>query len=291
MGITIGLPFYNAEDYLELAIKSVFAQSYQDWELLLIDDGSTDRSLEIARSIVDPRVKVYSDGKNKKLAGRLNEIVKLAKFDYIARMDADDLMSTQRIETQLNILKNNPALDLISTGTISISNNLTYIGYRSAEVNNISFKDLLLKRAAPLHASIVGRTDWFRRNTYDESLKIAQDYDLWIRSSKKNDFKLKIIPNLFYYYREENNATATKVLAAYKNERVMYKNYAGNEYIFLWCKSKLKSFVVWGLSKLNKEDILLKRRSCKINDTTIKEEYLRQINIIKNTKLPTFKNN
>ena len=120
MGITIGLPFYNAENYLELAIKSVFAQTYQDWELILMDDGSTDRSLEIAKSINDPRVSVYSDGKNKKLAARLNEIVRLAKYDYLARMDADDLMSTKRIETQMNILKNNP--HNIKTCPISVFN-------------------------------------------------------------------------------------------------------------------------------------------------------------------------
>ncbi|MFI0429071.1 glycosyltransferase family 2 protein [Mariniflexile sp. HMF6888] len=288
MGITIGLPFYNAENYLELAIKSVFAQTYQDWELILMDDGSTDRSLEIAKSINDPRVSVYSDGKNKKLAARLNEIVRLAKYDYLARMDADDLMSTKRIETQMNILKNNPEIDLVSTGTISITNDLTYLGGRYVQLNEISFNDLLYKRATPLHASIVSRTDWFKRNKYDESLKIAQDYDLWLRSCKKNDFNIKFITDLLYYYREENNATSKKVLAAYKNERVMYKKYADSKFLPLYVKSKFKSLIVFGISLMNKEDILLKRRSYKGTDTTMEDNYLKEIEIIKNTKLPTF---
>jgi len=64
MSITIGMPFYNAEKYLADAIRSVFAQTYQDWELILMDDGSTDQSLEIAKSVDDPRVRVFSDGKN-----------------------------------------------------------------------------------------------------------------------------------------------------------------------------------------------------------------------------------
>ncbi|MFI1773828.1 glycosyltransferase family 2 protein [Thalassobellus citreus] len=287
MAITIGLPFYNAEDYLELAIKSVFAQTYQDWELILMDDGSTDRSLEIAKSINDPRVSVYSDGKNKKLAARLNEIVGLAKYDYLARMDADDLMSTKRIETQINILKNNPELDLVSTGTVSIANDLRYLGSRCADLHELSFNDILFKRATPLHASIVCKTDYFKRNKYDESVKIAQDYDLWLRVSKKNDLKIRLIPNLLYYYREESSATAKKILVAYKNERVMYKKYAGNNFYHLWLKSKIKSFIVWGISLINKEDILLKRRSYKDADTTIEDNYLKEIAIIKNTKLPT----
>ncbi len=287
MGITIGLPFYNAEDFLELAIKSVFAQTYQDWELILIDDGSTDRSLEIAKSIKDPRVTVYSDGKNKKLASRLNEIVGLAKYEYLARMDADDLMSTKRIETQMKILEENPSIDLVSTGTISISNDLEYLGARFADLTEISFDDLLFKRATPLHASIVCKTDFFRRNTYNTSLKIAQDYDLWLRASKKNDFNIRLIPDLLYYYREENNATAKKVLAAYRNERVMYKKYAENQYYKLWLKSKFKSLLVSGISLINKEDILLKRRSYNDNDPKKEGGYLKELEKIKNTQLPT----
>ncbi|MFH4965332.1 glycosyltransferase family A protein [Gaetbulibacter sp. M235] len=287
MGVTIGLPFYNAEDYLELAIKSIFAQTYQDWELILMDDGSTDKSLEIAKSINDPRVSVYSDGKNKKLAARLNEIVKLAKYEYLARMDADDLMDTSRIETQIKLLEENPQLDLISTGTISIANDLKYIGSRGFNLNKITLDDLLYKRASPLHASIVSKTNWFKRNPYDESLKIAQDYDLWMRACKKNDFNLKIITDRLYYYREENNATAKKVLAAYKNERVMYKKYAGNKYFILWTKSKIKSLLVWGISVLKKEDLLLKRRSKKKTDIVERDHYLTEINVIKSTKLPT----
>ena len=68
MKVSIAIPFYNAEKYLRDSIRSVFAQTHQDWELILMDDGSTDGSLAIAKSIKDPRVSVYSDGQNKKLA-------------------------------------------------------------------------------------------------------------------------------------------------------------------------------------------------------------------------------
>ena len=112
--VTIGIPIYNAESTLIDAVRSVFAQTHKNWELILVDDGSTDRSLEIAKSIDDPRVTVYSDGENRKLAGRLNQLVSMAKHDFIARMDADDMMAPNRIETLLKILVNNDKYDLAS---------------------------------------------------------------------------------------------------------------------------------------------------------------------------------
>ncbi|MEK5752755.1 glycosyltransferase family 2 protein, partial [Acinetobacter variabilis] len=75
MYISIGIPFFNAEKYLEDAIKSVLAQTFQNWELILVDDGSIDRSLEIARSFNDPRIRIIADGHNRRLAYRLNQII------------------------------------------------------------------------------------------------------------------------------------------------------------------------------------------------------------------------
>ena len=75
--VSIGIPFYNAEKYLDYAIRSVINQSYSNWELILIDDGSTDRSLEIAKSFSDKRIKVLSDGENKGLILRLNQLTEI----------------------------------------------------------------------------------------------------------------------------------------------------------------------------------------------------------------------
>ena len=102
--VTIGLPFYNDRLTLELAIKSIFAQTYKNWELILVDDGSTDGSLNIAKKITDKRVRIISDEKNKGLIFRLNQIASLAKGKYLARMDADDLMQPTRIEKQVEFL-------------------------------------------------------------------------------------------------------------------------------------------------------------------------------------------
>ena len=286
MAITIGIPFYNAEAYLADAIRSVFAQTYEDWELILIDDGSTDNSLAIARSVDDPRVRVYSDGKNKKLASRLNELTQLATYEFIARMDADDLISPSRLEKQMKIFEKFPEKDLVSTGVFSITNNKELIGSRGDSAIDVSLEDLLYKKVGIVHEAILARKSWYQRNQYDTSLKIAQDYDLWLRSSSKDDLNIFLLPEPLYYYREEGNATAQKLLAAYKNERRMYKQYAGDYPIRLLVKSYAKTFVVKILSALGKLDLLLKNRSKIPRDSKLLELVSKELDIIKKTKVP-----
>src|SRR5215207_5701854 len=115
--VTIGLPFYNAANTLASAVRSVFAQTYHDWELILVNDGSSDRSLEIADAVKDPRIRVMSDGRNKGLAARLNEITSSACGRYIARMDADDLMHPDRLARQVALLQTRPRVDVVGTAT------------------------------------------------------------------------------------------------------------------------------------------------------------------------------
>ncbi len=286
MSITIAIPFYNAEKYLADAIRSVFAQTYKDWELLLVDDGSTDGSLKIAKSVHDPRVRVYSDGKNKKLATRLNEITNLAKYDYIARMDADDLMSPTRLEKQLKILENNPDIDIVSTGVYSVTNSLKLIGIRGADTKKIEFKELLFKKKGIVHAAVLGRKSWFIRNQYNPLLKIAQDYDLWLKSSLKNDLRACTISEPLYYYREEGNATSEKIMTAYKNERAMYKKYAGKYYVQLVLKSYVKSMIVFFLGKIHKLELLLNKRGSGVIDGELLQLLKKEIAVIKSTNVP-----
>lgn len=283
--ITIGIPFYNAELYLEDAIKSVFAQTYENWELILIDDGSSDRSLEIAKSIKDPRVKVFSDGLNKKLAARLNEIVTLAKYSIIARMDADDLMSPTRLEKQLSVLENNPTLDLVSTGVYSMTNDTRVTGLRGESHSIVSLEDLLMKRIGVVHAAILGKKEWFERNRYNVTLKTAQDYELWVRAAANNDFHISLLKEPLYYYREEGNVTIEKLHRAYKNERVLFKKYATTNRKSLILKSYSKTIIVRFLDLLNKTHVLLSKRSVNIKYDD-KRIYEKELKVIHDTILP-----
>ncbi|WP_201548531.1 glycosyltransferase family 2 protein [Psychrobacter fjordensis] len=226
--ISIGIPIYNAEAYLEDAIKSVLAQTYELWELILIDDGSTDGSLAIARRFekVDNRIKVISDGKNKKLPTRLNQLIDESQYDYIARMDADDLIHPDRLATQMAFLANNTDCDLVSTGVVSIDNHNKVYGCR--HVDRIYTKFDEIAPAYPIvHASILARKTWYERNRYDDNYPRSEDYDLWCRAIASRDLRLAVLPDLLYYYREEGNLSLAKIIRSYKDSFKTYREYKG----------------------------------------------------------------
>lgn len=221
--VSIGIPFYNAEKYLADAIKSVLAQSYPYWELILVDDGSTDGSLKIAQDFAtrDSRIRVISDGVNKKLPARLNQIIREAQYDYIARMDADDIMHPERLETQFDFLRNNINFDLVSSGLISIDNNNQVKGFRC--VDELYYDFITPKLSYPVvHPSIMARKSWFERNQYSEKYPRAEDFELWTRSIRSNDFKMAVLPDLLLYYREEGNLSLDKIINSYKDILKIY---------------------------------------------------------------------
>ena len=284
MGITIAISFYNADHYLLDSIKSVFAQTYQNWELILIDDGSTDRSLEIANSIKDSRVRVISDGKNKKLAGRLNEVTELAKYDFIARMDADDLMVPNRLEIQMKVLENNPEFDIVTSGVYSALNDLTIIGKRGTDYKGVSFKEIISRKKGVTHAAVLARKSWYKRNKYNENLKIAQDLELWTRSSFNNDLKVISLKEPLYIYREEGNVTFKKLLAAYTTERGLINHYKGllNK---LYIKSLIKSLAINVLKIFQLQRDFQKKRNHGL-DTKELHDVSKIIAGIRATKIP-----
>lgn len=271
--ISIGIPIYNAEEHLELAINSVLAQSYPYWELILIDDGSTDNSLKIANRFAekDKRVRVIHDGENKKLPYRLNQIIDESKFEFIARMDADDVMHPDRLNIQLQFLREHLDIDIVSTGLISINNNNKVYGYRYSEklFHNIT----QFQSSYPIaHATILARKSWYLRNKYDNDYPRAEDYELWCRASLKRDLNIATLPNLLYYYREEGNINATKMINAYEDQHNVYLKYHSNPRISEYIKIILKKNIIKILDKTGRLQSIARRR----NKTKL------EVNVIKN---------
>lgn len=224
MKVTIAIPFYNAEPYLKLAITSVLNQSFQDFELILIDDGSTDNSLEIARRFENDKVIVLSDSKNKGLPTRLNEIVDLANGDYIARMDADDFISKDRLQKQYDFLEKNTDVDIVSTGVCSIDNNNKVIAYRlPRKVKSLNFNihDGINGATDIAHATIMARKSWCCRNRYNESARLMEDYQLWIEAIANKDLNVGFINEPLYFYREESSINYKKLIKAYRNQKLL----------------------------------------------------------------------
>lgn len=256
MKVSIGIPFYNAEEYFYHAIDSVVKQSYKDWELILVDDGSTDSSLQIAEKFArkDNRIRIISDGLNKKLPYRLNQIIDESKGEYIARMDADDLIHPDRIKIQLEFLEKNNNFDLVSTGVVSINDKNQIRGIRCLE--NIYTDFSIVKRNYPIvHASVLARKSWYNRNQYDISLPRSQDFELWCRTISNNDLKIAVLPQALYYYREEGLVTYEKLLKSYEDGLQVYKKYSDNPSVKVIMGAKFRIILT---KFLNKFDLIQK---------------------------------
>ena len=285
--ISIGIPFYNAEKYLEDAICSVLAQTHQYWELILVDDGSTDDSLSIANKYAknDDRIRVISDGENRKLPFRLNQIIKESKYDFIARMDADDLMSNNRLEAQLEVLKKNPNIDFVTTGYLSIDTRGELTGVMAIKNYQMNAAMILEGKTNLIHASLLARKNWYLRNLYNENSLLAEDYHLWLEAAKKDDLKYIVIEEPLYWYRVMENVTIEKIIAGYNTQiNIIENNYEGIISKFdknrIVKKFQVKKYIVKTLFRLNMLMVLVKLRSKKHQESDV-NYYNRHMDVIK----------
>ena len=290
--VSIGISFYNAEATLLDAVRSVFAQTHINWELILLDDGSVDRSLEIAQSIDDSRVRVYSDGRNKRLAARLNEMRQLARSDFMARMDADDLMAPTRIARQLEVLMANPEVDLVSTGVCSLKDDHEPVGVRCVGPgHSVHPRELLGGHSGIVHASILGRKAWFERNPYNEDLPISQDTNLWVRAYSRSDLRAEFVPEPLYYYREDGSVNVRKLLLAYRIGRktILRDARAGFslvDKVTAFAASSGRSVAVRALDTLGRMDVIRARRNPVGLAEADRQRLIREIAAIRGLELP-----
>lgn len=188
--VTIGLPFFNNSETLKFTLRSIMKQSFTNWKLILINDGSTDNSDQsISREILDdPRVTYINDKTNKGLVFRLNQIADLCATPYLARMDADDMIVPDRIETQLNYLLKHPEVDLVDSALYTIDDDNQVVGVRGLEA--ISYlPEQIIVRSMLNHATIIGKASWFKNNKYNGDYLRAEDYELWCRTFSFSNFK------------------------------------------------------------------------------------------------------
>ena len=273
--VSIGIPFYNAQDFLEQAILSVLNQDYKSFELLLIDDGSTDKSLDIAYLFQDERIKVIHDGLNKGLSARLNELVALSKGEYFARMDADDIMFPQRISQQLAYLQQHNEIDVVGSSavTIDIKNKITGIICYPEHPNNISN---VIKHQCFIHPSIMAKRSWFVQNPYDEGAIRMEDYNLWMRTFSK--FRFYNIAEPLLFYRVSGLPYLDKYLLSMKGERKELRKHKQiiPNYRVVLLKNYLKCGLYMIFSALHLTNFLLQMRSTKLAQSTFLQ-YTQQV--------------
>ncbi len=198
--ISVIMPVYNTERYVREAIGSILNQTFADFEFLIFDDGSTDKSLAIINSFDDKRIKVIHSAVNKGYIYHLNEGIRLASGSYIARMDADDISLPQRFAKQIELLATNAKLIGCSTNMRYMNENGVLGDIRWNEKTPVFIPWELLWDNPICHPSIMVRSEILKKEQYDTKLRPTEDYEMWIRISKFGI--LHRINEVFIHYRK-----------------------------------------------------------------------------------------
>ena len=191
--VTVLMPVYNGERYLSSAIESILNQTFQDFELLIVDDCSNDNSIKIIESFSNKKINLIRNNKNQGQSATMNRGLKLSKGKYIARLDQDDLSDYQRLEKQVEFFLNNKC-NILGTWAYSINNDSKITGYIQHPTTNNSIQNALGVDCALSHSSVMmKKNDILLIGGYSEKFKIVMDWDLWIRAVKSG-LKIENIP-------------------------------------------------------------------------------------------------
>lgn len=179
--VTVLMPVYNGQDYLKDAIDSILAQTFADFEFLIINDGSTDATESIILSYTDPRINYVKNPENIKLISTLNKGLALAKGKYIARMDADDISLPTRLAAQISYMEQHPEIGLCGSYIQTLEAGSEYVIKYQTESDQIKFR-LLFDTHFP-HPAAVLRKSVLVDNKLEYELDYihAEDYVLWNR--------------------------------------------------------------------------------------------------------------
>jgi glycosyltransferase involved in cell wall biosynthesis len=200
--VSVLIPVYNAEKYLSQAIDSIINQTFSDWELIIIDDGSLDSSGDIARAYSDKdgRIKFYENEQNSGLIYTLNKGIKLCQCEYIARMDADDIAMPTRLEKQVRFMDNHADYAMCGSYAQVIDENGKIIGKITALSSDEYLRINLLFSVPFVHPSVMIRASILSNGyLFDPRFKHAEDYDMWRRIA--HEHKVANIPAFLLKYR------------------------------------------------------------------------------------------
>lgn len=226
---SIIMPVYNAGDFLVEAIESVKKQTYKNWELIAIDDGSTDNSLNVLKkySTKDKRIKVFKT-EHKGLSYALNLGLEKAKGEFIARMDADDINHLNRLETQLKFLNNHKNIILVGTQVTMVNEKGKVLAKKSFPLDHNEIYRMMAYMMPIQHATVMARTEYFKNIAY-QNHTTAEDVSMFFKMILRGKVA-NLKENLYFYrLREESNSL--------KNLKKTY---------YLTLKSRIKAVVDWG---------------------------------------------
>lgn len=182
--VSIVMPVYNQEKYVSKAIESILTQTFEDFEFLIIDDGSSDGTLEILRGYKDPRMRIVVNKANIGLTKSLNKGLGVALGKYIARQDGDDISLPKRLEKQFRFLEKHREYGLVGCCCHKIDSAGNVTGSIMVPTRHHDIAQALVKTNQFVHSSVMFRKECIEKlGPYDETLIYSQDYELWLRIS------------------------------------------------------------------------------------------------------------
>lgn len=209
--ITVLMPVYNGAPYLAEAIESILRQTYEKLELLIINDGSTDRSVEIIKSYKDARIRLVHNQSKLKLIATLNKGLKLSRGEYIARMDSDDISRPERLQKQIGFMEANTDVGVCGTWFELIPSGEVV----ERPITNEEIKIHLFRNCALGHPTVMMRKKILKAHNifYNQKYAYGEDYELWTRLIKVT--KLHNLPEVLLGYRVHES----QICKVYTNEQ------------------------------------------------------------------------
>lgn len=275
--ISVILPVYNCEDYIYESIQNILEQTFEDFELLIINDGSTDKSKQIILSLDDKRIRYFENRNNQGVIKTLNKGLHFARGEFIARMDADDLCTNIRFQKQLEYFRQDQNTDILGTQQYIIGTHERIQHQLSNEENRVK----LLFQPAVAHSSVMIKKQALIENKlyYDKAAIYAEDYKLWIDSSLCG-LSIKNLPECLCGYRVYDNQISNSqfhIQNRVANEiRLAYGKHFFNDVINGYEKEYLL-FILGCIGRLKEEQLkrIEKLLGSLINENN-KKHYFRQ---------------
>lgn len=229
--VSVLMPNYNCEKYIWEAIESILSQTFSDFEFIIIDDCSTDNSWKIIQEYVkkDKRIIAMRNEENLKICKTLNRWIEIAKWEYIARMDSDDISMKNRFQLQVDFLELHPEVWIL-WGTMEIMDEIWKV-YSKREYNltDEEIRKKIFRYSPFCHPVIMIRKNILKQSgLYDEKLVYSEDYDLYFRIGKYSKFAN--ISNTLIKYRMFSWNTTTKKLKEMERGTIYIRKKAEKEY-------------------------------------------------------------
>jgi glycosyltransferase involved in cell wall biosynthesis len=234
--VSVVMPVYNSENYIVEAIESILNQTYKNFEFIIINDGSTDKTLDIIKKYAkkDKRIKVVNNEKNLKICKSLNKGILLSKGKYIARADGDDISLKNRFKEQIEFLEKNKDVGVVG-GYMQIFNGETgkNISIRRYETDDKKLKKNIFFYSPLSHPTVVFRKEVFNKlGMYDENYHDCEDLELWFRIGSK--YKFANIPKILIKYRYHPNSITVRKIRRMEilSNKLRWKNSKNPAYSF-----------------------------------------------------------